>query len=329
MDINLQGGGFRGILPISLNSSALQKIKDELNSTIHMDWEQALSKYGINFSVEKRPIFVQSGEASREVKNVFALVRNDTGMPFEGVSVNTRYTVIQTSKYANIGNAIVSELRAKYVDGGEFKDGRLVYLQAELPDPIVISPEDKLFKTLLFVNSFDGTKNFTIVPFLRRSINNTYMSLSDTCEGFTSDIKHTPSSSEKINKTYQLTLKVLNCFSEFEEHLIGLMDKELTAQDFETIMRVVLDIDLDAPYSSLSTKTQNRMEKCREILVASKASAMYGLSAWSFYSAFVEFADKAKTIAEKTDEKENQVLGSGAVFKKKVLREIEKFIQSK
>lgn len=326
---SLANGGGERVLPFSLNSSVLKKIvKDELNLTA-MDWEQALEKFGINFTVEKHPIFVSTNGVNKEVKNVFALVRKDTGMPFEGVSVNTRYTVIQTHKYANIGNAIVSELRGKYVNGGEFKDGRLVYLMAELPEPIVLSAEDKLYKTLLFVNSFDGTKNFTIVPFLRRSVNNTYMSLSDTCEGFSTDIKHTPSASEKINKTHQLTLKVLNCFSEFEEHLMGLMNTELNAQDFETILRLVLDVDIDAPYSSLSTKTQNRMEKCRDIMLSSKASAPYGMTAWAIYSAFVEFADKAKTIAEKTDEKENQLLGSGLTFKKKVLKEIEKLIKTK
>jgi len=288
-----------------------------------MTWNEALDHYGLNYNVEKRPLYLNNGQ---EVSNLYSIVRTDTEQPLSGVAVNGRYTCIQTSEYADIGNRICGQLGCTFVNGGSLLNGRGLFLQAKLPDSFrVKGTNDQVNKNLTFLTSHDGSLCFTILStMLRLFCANQFAALQDNFrEGL--KVRHTSTAEQRLANADKAVLDIMNAYKVFEQKIDWLADQRFTDLQLDIACKKVFGVKDD---QEIATKTKNNIDKVKELFTEGQGQHMFQGSAWSAFNAFTEYSDHERTVrgskdkAEKT-RFESGLIGVGSVFKIKALNAIE------
>jgi phage/plasmid-like protein (TIGR03299 family) len=293
-----------------------------------MSWNEALTEYGIGFSVEKRPLVALMGSGETQlVDNLYGICRTDTGTMFPGVGVNGRYECIQTQSYADIGNRVTAGLNAQFVNGGSFRGGALVYLQAKLPQSIrVRGTDDIIDKLLTFVTSHDGTTCFMLMPTALRIFCQNQMNALNRAARDGIKIRHTRTAGERLEDADRKIMDVMDAYRVFEVKCNFLADNRFNDLQMEQAVRKVFNVG-DEPLTDLHTRTKNNIEKVLENFESGLGiDASNRGTAWAAYNAFTQFSDHQRKVNKGTDAFESKLLGSGANFKHKALVAVEQLL---
>lgn len=296
-----------------------------------MNWLEALSEFKLDFDVETVPAGIVGDDGNFEnVDDLYAMRRTDTRELLRGVGVGKRYNVIQTSSYADIGDRITGQMDAKFVRGGTLKEGRLAFLQAKLPECIrVKGTNDIIEEEITFINSFDGSTPFMILPLGFRIFCENQMAAINRAMRKSGGLKirHTRSADERLKQADQAVLEALNAFRAFEVKVNWLADQKFTDAQMELATRRLLKVAEDLPEEDIATRTMNNMNQIRELFENGRGVAQWRGTAWAAYNAITEYADHHRSIRKNTDPFEAKLLGSGATMKDNGLLIVNKLIE--
>lgn len=128
---------------------------------------EALEIAGLDFTVEKRPLFTFGAEGADnlvQLDDFFATVRTDTGAAL-GV-VGPKYEVFQNRDAFKSFDGILKDHGAFYETAGCLRDGRQVFISAKLPDSFKITEAkgDVIETYLLGFNAHDGSGAIWYLP---------------------------------------------------------------------------------------------------------------------------------------------------------------------
>jgi len=291
--------------------------------TTHMNWNEALNHFGLDYEVAKRPVVALLGNGqSAPVDNLYSIVRTDTNEPLSGVAVNGRYTCIQTKAYADIGNKICGQLGAEFVRGGKLLHGRGLYLQAKLPDTIrVKGTDDAINKYLTFVTSHDGSMNFSVLATaMRLFCENQMNALMRAARNNGVKIRHTASADERILDVDTTILDTLNAYRVFEQKIDWLADQRFTDLQFDLAVQKFFDIEGAA---DVSTRAKNNIAKLKESYLVGPGQHMFRGTAWGAFNGFTNWIEHVRSTKGDTDSFESSLIGSGAGLRIKALDSIE------
>lgn len=112
---------------------------------------EAIKLAGLDYTVEKKPIFLQDGS---EIPGQFATVRTDNNTPF-GV-VGARYQVLQNVEAFDFFDAIVGKNEAIYETAGALGKGETIFITAKLPEYIRVGKDDLIEQYLFLTNNHNG-----------------------------------------------------------------------------------------------------------------------------------------------------------------------------
>src|SRR4029079_7544837 len=116
---------------------------------------EALQLAGLDFAVEKAPLYAKVGKTSVLVPGKMATVRTDTNTPL-GV-VSPRYRVVQNADAFAFADAIVDSGGAHYETAAALFGGRQVFLSMELPNDTHVAGDPSDYGlSLLVSNGHDG-----------------------------------------------------------------------------------------------------------------------------------------------------------------------------
>lgn len=131
--------------------------------------EQAIVEAGLNFPVEKQPIFLADGTP---VPNRYATVRTDVNRPL-GV-VSNRYEVLQNTDAFKFFDSIVERDEAVYHSAGVLGGGERIWVMAKLPEHISIKGVDDVNAYVTLLSGHDGKTGASAFVHLERIVcNNT------------------------------------------------------------------------------------------------------------------------------------------------------------
>jgi phage/plasmid-like protein (TIGR03299 family) len=121
--------------------------------------EQAVRAGGLDWEVEKVPLYVAGGVRLHELPGKFAMVRRDAIgtdrlRPF-GI-VGPQYRALQNRDAFRFFDDIAGEAQAIYHTAGALGHGERIWVLAKLPDSIMVANVDAVDKYLLLSNSHDG-----------------------------------------------------------------------------------------------------------------------------------------------------------------------------
>lgn len=115
--------------------------------------ELALSAAGLDFAVDKRPLYLSDGT---KVPDTSAVVRTDS-KKILGV-VGKRYTPIQNTDAFGVFQEAFDHGLLEVETAGQLGGGQIVWIQARVVgDPMVVTGEDTVRPYVLLANSHDGS----------------------------------------------------------------------------------------------------------------------------------------------------------------------------
>jgi phage/plasmid-like protein (TIGR03299 family) len=296
----------------------------------NMNWTEALNHFGLSFDMETVPLGIlnQYGNYER-VPGILGMRRADTLEVLEGVSVGERYEVIQTASYADVGDRITGNIGAEFTKGGVLAGGKIAYLQAKLPDSIrVKGTDDVIDKTVTFLNSFDGSIPFTVLPLTWRIIcaNQMVAVMREAKRAGTLKIRHTRNAQERIKKADEVVLEVLNAYKTFSVKLDWLADQRFTDAQMDLLGRSLFNVDPKLPEVDIATRTVNNINKLKELFVEGQGQTQWRGTGYAALNALTEFTDHHRALRGTTDPFEANLIGSGALMKDKGLDLINQII---
>ncbi len=111
--------------------------------------EEAIVAAGLDWNVEKKPIFNASGS---QIEGYFANTR-DKDNSVLGI-VSDRYEIIQNSEAFAFTDSLVGE-GLTYSTAGSLRNGKCIWLLGKLPEERIL--DDTVVPYICFTNSFDGS----------------------------------------------------------------------------------------------------------------------------------------------------------------------------
>lgn len=190
--------------------------------------KEALEFAGLDFQVEKRPVFTMVGKDSLEqesdipsipVLDYFATVRTDNDAVL-GL-VGRDYKVVQNTDAFSFFDAIVGGDGIMYETAGALGKGERIFITAKLPSYIQVGKDDLLEKYLFLTTSHDGSGSITaaFTP-IRIVCNNTLNAALRNCTN-SIKIRHTGSAVDKLKEAH----KVMGIANKLSEELEGIFNQ--------------------------------------------------------------------------------------------------------
>jgi phage/plasmid-like protein (TIGR03299 family) len=181
----------------------------------HPTSAEALQYAGLDFNVEKRPLFTYdsenfNGDADKdiiipeiEVPDFFATVRTDTEQPLGVVGKN--YEVVQNIEAFSFFDEIVGgNSNILYETAGALGKGERIFITAKLPDHIKVGRKDCIEKYLFLTTSHDGTGSiliaFTPIRIVCQNTLNAALNNHVNCV----KIRHTASAGDKLKQAHRM-----------------------------------------------------------------------------------------------------------------------------
>ncbi len=171
---------------------------------------EAIKFAGLDFEVEKRPLFTITGEQpdgieipETEINTHFATVRNDTEQVL-GV-VGSRYTIVQNRDAFTFFDAIVGGGDGiQYETAGALGNGERIFITAKLPGYIKVDRDDLIEQYIFLTTSHDGSGSIqaAFTP-VRIVCNNTLNAALKDCSNMVT-IRHTASAHDQLKQAHKV-----------------------------------------------------------------------------------------------------------------------------
>lgn len=117
--------------------------------------EDAIVAAGLNWKVEKKPIFDATGS---EIPGYFANTR-DSDNSILGI-VSGRYEIVQNEEAFSFTDSLVDS-GLRYSTAGSLRDGKCIWLLGEMPKTKIL--DDDLEQYICFTNTFDGSGAIQVI----------------------------------------------------------------------------------------------------------------------------------------------------------------------
>jgi phage/plasmid-like protein (TIGR03299 family) len=269
-----------------------------------------LSRARLDWSVQKTPMYLPTG---RVVPNHYAMVRSDSGATL-GV-VGNRYQPIQNASGLDLFDVAASHGLIEYGNAGMFKGGAIVWLQAKLPEPIVIAGQE-VAKYLLLANSHDGsgTLRVLLTP-IRIICRNTLAMALRADAGMT--IRHTASADAKMQTAQRAIEAAGGAYAQFEDVAQTLYRRSMTSAGVRGYVDALLPAPID---SEPSARLEGTRAKIIDLFDSGDGHYAIRGTAWAAYNAVAQYTDHARATRGSDDNRlESAWLGSGAALKRRAL----------
>jgi len=223
-----------------------------------MSAEEAIKLGGLDYTVEKRPLFIQAPDQSLiEVPGHFSNVRTDTNAPL-GV-VKSRYTIVQNKDAFGFFDSIIEQGEAIFETAGALGQGERIFITAKLPEDMIVRGE-RVEKYIMLTNSHDATTTI-IAGFtpIRVVCNNTLTAALKGLENRVS-IPHTASADSRLKQASKVMGIASKYMNEVNEIFEGMTYKRLSDLELKNYIEEVMKNDR-AVTKEEDKEISNRMKK--------------------------------------------------------------------
>lgn len=278
--------------------------------------KQAIELGGLDFEVEKRPLYAPSKiitmeearatpRIQRHFTNVdgkiqanysklnlltekFATVRTDTDIPL-GI-VGSKYTVVQNQAAFDFFDDIAGDGVANYETAGALGSGEVVFITAKVTESMTIH-KDQIDKYLLISLSHDGSSAITVAYTPIRVVCNNTLTLALKGSRNKVQIRHTLSAHDRLNAA-KATLGLIKTGDvNHTEYFNRLLD--VNVDEGQVIDLFINAYKIDT--TNLSTKGKNILEANLDYYYKGLGQEAYVGTGWGAYNAVTGYLHNIKT----------------------------------
>jgi phage/plasmid-related protein TIGR03299 len=276
-------------------------------------WEQAQKLSGLNWEVEKRPLFGFSDDKYNQV-SAYGIFRADNHQ-FLG-SVGDVYTPIQNAQAFDFVDTLLESIDgAHYESAGALGDGSRIWCLARVPYKIQIAGTDDISDNyLLFETSHDGSLSATCKLTSVRVVCQNTLTMALNSAGTALKIRHSSSGTEKLEAAKKMMQGVQQSVESLSEKLNLLAKRKINPELSGKIMEGLFGKDWKD-----STRKRNQVEEIARLYAKNDGNAFPETkgTAYNLLNAVTEYSDHYRNVRI-TDGKqgmtESQVRGESAVF---------------
>lgn len=273
----------------------------QLNQATNETEKTWLDRFGLDWSVEKRPLYTVDANGQAIKLNDQAIVRTDTETVLNVVS--SRYSTIQNAVFFDLLADAEKQGFIKNLHGGSFSGGKKTYVQAEFGDPASLKGNDEIRARLLLANSHDGSFSFrsNLSPIRIACMNTLIAAVSD--QDTKISIRHTQSHAEKL-ETLKIVLQSLaHSFEKTMQFYTAFANKQLNRAEVETFIKSVLKLN-SKPQNEITENELSRMTRLIQLFETGRGQDLNSKSLWSAFNAVTEFTShELDTNSAKREEK--------------------------
>lgn len=289
----------------------LKLVEEQKNSLTKEQW---LSRFNLNWTVEKRDLYQQlnSGQAGKIEHK--AIVRTDTEQVLNVVT--DRYTPIQNDQFYALLSDAENQGLIRGLSGGQFSGGGKTWVQAEFGQPSDINGNDPVNARLLVANSHDGSFSFrtTLSPIRVVCMNTLMAALSHDVR---LSFRHTASSKNNLEQL-KVALKQLDfSFSKLTEFYNAFARRNLNRSEVQQFFESVLNIK-GKPVEAQTDTEIARMTRLIQLFEQGKGAELSKHTAWSAFNAVTEFTSH-ELDRDPTKRQEKLFFGQGAELNKRAM----------
>lgn len=178
--------------------------------------EEAIIHAGLDYEVEKRPLFTYNTENMSEatapdeiqipqieIPNFFATVRKDTEQVL-GV-VGSKYEVVQNRTAFTFFDSLVNDGSGiKYETAGALGDGECIFITAKMPECIKVGRKDEIEEYIFLTTSHDGSGSIMAAFTPVRIVCNNTLNMALRNHSNAVFIKHTVNAETKLQEAARI-----------------------------------------------------------------------------------------------------------------------------
>jgi phage/plasmid-like protein (TIGR03299 family) len=224
---------------------------------------EALTLAGLDYKVEFRDLYTQDPEFGlRGVTIARATARTDTGQVL-GV-VGSLYKIVQNKDALGFLADIADTNEIKIMGGGYFRGGARPWIQARLPEDILIAgdPNEAIAPYIFGATGHDGGLQVTVALTPVRVIcQNTYAAALKSVRRFT--IRHLSSVDGRVSDARKTLGMSFSYFKDYAEAMNQLVQKPMV----EDVFRDVVNRLFPLPPDSASDEQKENVQKQRAALL--------------------------------------------------------------
>ena len=171
---------------------------------------EAIKFAGLDFFVEKRPLFSKSKEREDgagadliTLDSNFATFREDTNQ-FFGI-VGSKYEVVQNSTaFSFFDSLLTGNSGIQYETAGALGNGEKIFITAKMPDTIKISSNDQIEKYIFLTTTHDGSGSIMAAFTPIRIVCNNTLNMALRNHSNAVFIKHTANAEQKLQEAARI-----------------------------------------------------------------------------------------------------------------------------
>ena len=223
---------------------------------------EAINAFGLNFEVEKTPLYTKYRGVEEQVADKVATIRTDN--EYQLGIVGNSYEIVQNADQFGVFQEFADQGLVSFENGGMFGGGKRTYIQAVLPSTIDINLDrgDVIKKYITIVSSHDGSVSLqAFVSDVRIICTNTFMLAIKTGQHKTK-IKHTPNANKRLDEAIQIIQNALESHSEMDEFIMATTrTKEFNDREVQKFVELMLPAVETGKGKEISTQKKNQRDE--------------------------------------------------------------------
>jgi phage/plasmid-like protein (TIGR03299 family) len=226
-----------------------------------MTSEQAIELGGLNYTVEKRPLYAPGWAGTMvEAEGHYGNVRTDTN-EILGI-VKGRYRIVQNKDAFGFFDTIIDRGEAIFETAGALGKGERIFVTAKLPEDMLVRGE-KVEKYIMLTNSHDGTSTI-IAGFtpIRVVCNNTLTAALKKLDNKVS-ISHTASAESRLKEASRVMGIASKYMDEVNMTFESMTTRKLSDLEMKYFIETVMknSIKEDTSDKEASTRMKNLVDQ--------------------------------------------------------------------
>ena len=232
-----------------------------------MTAEQAIKLGGLDYTVEKRPLFVPGQDGQYvEVPGYFSNVRVDNDAPL-GV-VKSRYRIVQNKDAFGFFDSIIDQGEAIFETAGALGKGERIFITAKLPEDMLVKGE-RVEKYIMLTNSHDGSTTI-IAGFtpIRVVCNNTLTAALKGGLDNKVSISHTASAESRLKEASRLMGIASRYMTEVNTIFEDMTTKRLSDIELKHFIETIMKKETKETDKDASTRMKNLIDEVYSFTVS-------------------------------------------------------------
>jgi len=251
---------------------------------------EAIKAAGLDWKVEKRPLYFKKGESKLVFPDKYALVRTSDNTPLNVVAES--YEILQNSEAFHFFDPAVESGIAQYETAGSLRNGQHIWVLADLKKRVDIQRGDPVSRYLLFTNSHGAGKAVQVLcTSIRVVCMNTLRMATMRTGDEIAKIRHQGNMVMKLEEVQQLVAKANETFEHEEKVFMDWSKIPLSSQMVDDMLDVLYPSKIQQPGEDEGYGVARNRQNIAGLVESGTGANLGKKSLWTLYNACIEHAD--------------------------------------